>query len=304
MVFLFLILGLAGLWLLMGSEMLVFQDGDSSMIKGLFFSNWIVNKLLFLAGLAAVLWQVIRLNNIHKLVEGNSLPVVVFCLLGSMCFSFSEIHLSALLSILFSIFGLSFLLRIHNQNSVLGLLFTSAFFIGIASLFLLQSAIQLIVVLITILSFRPYESRNYIMMLIGFGIPLFYFFSIHYLFDIPFPSLKFYFSSPSFLMEEQAKRVIPIVFLTLIGFVSMSRLFASRTKFIVRQRNQLLIMACFVLSQMLMGIFIPETHAIIAILPLGGIAFMHLYKNASKKWMWDTALFLLLVSIIVVKTLG
>ncbi|MBL4708104.1 MAG: hypothetical protein JKY48_06655 [Flavobacteriales bacterium] len=297
-----LLIGLVGLWFSIGTEKVSFVESTYSLLDGVLLEGLVLSKLVYLAGVVLCLCLGVQINNEHKFVEGNKFLLLVFCFIGYPCFYFFEIQLSSVVGVLFSMLSLYFLLKIHNQNSVLGLIFMSTFFIGLASLFLYPTLIQLLTVLLSITFFRPFELRNYVMMFVGFSLPVFYFYSFSYLLGFEFYIPEFGISSFSF-EHDLTVGLVPILFLIIISGIASAKLFSSRTKFIVRQRNQFLIIVCFIMLQGFLWLLIPAAHVIITVLPLTGIFFLYLYKKATKKWLLDVFLLLLLSSIIWVKTL-
>lgn len=297
-----LLLGLVGLWLTLGIDKVSFVESSYSLIDGVLLSGTVLNKMIYLSGITLGLIIGVRINNQHKFVEGNNLPLYLFCFIGYSCFYFSEISISTVIGELFLMLSLFTLLKIHNQNNVLGLIFVSTFFIGIASLFLYPALIQLLVVLLTITFFRPIELRNYIIMMVGFSLPLFYFYSLSYLFEAELFVPEFGIQSVS-VEHNLSIGLLPILFLITLSGVASVKIFSARTKFIVRQRNQLFIMVCFIILQGLLWALVPVAHIILVILPLVGIFFLYLYKKTKKKkkWVLEVILLLLLSSIIWVK---
>ena len=256
-----------------------------------------VALLLILFFASVVVFQI---NKGHRFVEGNLNPFVLFTMLGFVSTFFANGSLLDVLAVLLSVFSLSLVLRVYNQKSVLGLLFAASLVLGIASVLFYPILIAVIIPLLTVLFFRPFELRNYIAIAIGFALPFFYFSCIVYLFNLPWKveNIELAFPSKTLYSQEYIGSSLAFLILSLIAAV---KVFFNRSKFVARQRNQLLIVSIFMFVQLGILIVLQNCAPIIGIIPFLALFILYYYKKLTRMWVMDVVALLLLCTLVWIK---
>jgi hypothetical protein len=183
-------------------------------------------------------------------------------------------------------------LKIHNQKSVLGLLFLASLLIGIASVFYYPIIAQLLVIYLTIAFFRPFEVRNYMFTLVGIALTYFYLFCLSYLLDWDLQLSQIELKSLDSLSSLSVE-TIPILLFMILAGAGASQIAVNRSKFIVRQRNQLVIISIFLIVQFLMLLLLSTRMAWLPMIPFLSVFVLYLYGKIERNWLLD--LFLLLI---------
>lgn len=177
----------------------IFYRSPQEIVNVYTWQSILVGKVLALPWLNYMLTVLIlvigavQLNNIvnnHGFYSKNTyLPGFIFTVflisLNEFEFSFN------LISYVMLIFALGYLFRITRQDSAKHVIFMASFFLGIAITF---SPIFFLIALlpwITLIIFRPFVWREYLLVILGLGIPWLY----HY-------SLVFFFANERFIQAE------------------------------------------------------------------------------------------------------
>lgn len=154
------------------------------------------------------------------------------------------LNVEVVFTFLFNVLSLIVLLQIHNQAEISPFLFKSALFAGIATLIYLPNGAMVILLFCGAIILRPLSIRNTLNLLIGFVLPLIYYFGVAYLFDL----------NPNFIHNDLLSRnsinfmtigvalsdstTVGLLVLSFIGAISAH---IKRANLVVNQRNQLTI---------------------------------------------------------------
>lgn len=259
----------------------------------------ITKIVIYLLGSLLSLGIIIRINALYRFVEGGANSIGAFFMLGLLIFPATINSVSAVITQVSLLLSLQLLLKVYNQPSVIGELFLASMLIGVACLFFYPAVIFLLIVFIAIALFRPFELRNFMISLIGLLLPAFYWFSFDYLLtdSISMTELQ----EIRFNIGGLSKLSIPFLLFTLLALISVLRLFAARSKFVVRQRNQLFLCLFFLMATGLIFLIVPVGTALFVFLGPVSLFFSYLYKKSKRKWTIDLFLLVLLVSFALLK---
>lgn len=130
-----------------------------------------------LIAVALISFEAIYLNNIlnryEVLYKNSFLPALMYTLLMSLALPVLEFHPVILVNLLLlRVIDKTFTL--FKNDSPIPSLFDSCFLISIASLIYLPAATMFILFLIALLILRPFNLREWMIALIGFGLPYFF----------------------------------------------------------------------------------------------------------------------------------
>ncbi len=275
-------------------------EGDYSLIhfppqKNL---EWLSITCVFLSMICAYI--VFQMNKIHRITVSNSVSFVLFTSIGFTAFLMSNISILDLTAALLTLISLSITLRIHNQNSVLGLLFVSSFLLGVATIFFYPSVLLLLTVLLTVAFFRPFELRNYVVILVGLTLTAFYILCFAFLFNWDLQLIEPDFSKWGSIVLAEAGTITVIIF-SLVTLVASFTMFSKRSKFIVRQRNQLVVIFIYILIQITLSLIFCSEALWISLVPLFSLFILHYYKSLRRKWIFDVLLMLFVFLLIWLK---
>lgn len=130
--------------------------------------------LALVIGQSLILFYVFQANGFFK--RSNFLPAIIVLLSYSWSKDYQTIH-AILPAGIFIIIALDSIMRMYGQQSAHQQVFNAAFSIGIASLFYLPLAFLLLMIWFTLITYRISTWREYAVSLVGFILPLIYYFS-------------------------------------------------------------------------------------------------------------------------------
>jgi hypothetical protein len=293
----FILIGGLLFWLSLNQEFVPTLEGNYSLFKvpSLINGLWVYFVVLLVSFLSA--YVVHLFNKKHRFVEGNSIPFILFTSIGLSASIVSSISVLDSFALLLSLLSLSLILKIHNQNSILGLLFSSSLLLGVATILFYPSVFLFGILFLTIAFFRPFEIRDYVVILVGAGLATFYFLSISFLLDLELLQ----FNSNIQLFVFSGANLIPLGFFSLFILVGVVKVFSNRSKFIVRQRNQFVIIGTFTIIQFTLFLLFNEAVFWISIVPILTIYLTYFYKSSNRKWILDIVSLLFIVLLIWLK---
>ena len=295
-----ILLGFVLVWHSVAENVVILFKGSHSLLDTAIIENADWLKVLFVALSAICSYVVYQINKAYRFVEGNSIPFIIFTSIGLSTCLISSVSIVDTFSVLLSCISLFIVLRIHNQSSVLGLLILSSLVLGGAALLYYPSLIIFLIAVLTIAFFRPFEVRNYIVIAVSVVLTGFYLFSLSFLFDWEYqlPDIKFV----SFKNISPFKTTsIPLISFCLLSFIGAIKMFSDRAKFVVRQRNQLIIISLFMLIQLVLFLMLGDTAVWVSIIPIFSIFIVYYYKTSARKWLLDVITLLFIVALIWLK---
>lgn len=130
--------------------------------------------LLLIVIQSVTLFYICQSNGFIK--RSNFLPAIISLLGFSWNTDFLTLH-AVLPAALFIILALNSLMTMYGQQNAYNKVFLAAFFIGIASLFYMPIAYMLILIWLSLITYRVLSWREYVIALIGFLLPFVYYFS-------------------------------------------------------------------------------------------------------------------------------
>ena len=243
-------------------------------------------------------WIVKRINSKHRFVEEGTIPFAAYYLVFISFFPTLVLQTELLLSSTFCLLMLYIILTIYNQASVMLLVFTASILLGLACILHYPFAVLLIILLMAISIFRSFEIREYLIAIIGVLLPFFYLYSIAYISgsEISVPDLHLFTLEREFISFSVGGGL-----LFLLGFFSFTHVFISRSKLVVRQRNQVLITLSFIVITSVIAVLSPSHEAIALLVAPLSFCFHIFYQHFSKKWILDLYLLILFATSIVEK---
>ena len=269
-----------------GNSENVFDSSGLGLVHLKNFENHLLNKVAFiLIGIISV-GIFSKINNKYKFIEGAGLTILFFTIVGFSTITFAEINLLTSLSFLFLLLSLRVILKVHNQKSIKGILFSTGFLLGIGCLFYAPIVFGILPILLTIAIFRPLKLKNYLLLLVGLAIPFIYFLSFSYLLDIP---IGFSFISRADVVPQNIFIIqnLPLTIFMLLGLLSILLLSSARSKYIVRQRNQLLIIGSYLILLVLYSFVLSMGQLVFFSFPVLAWCIAYMHKKIEKRWILE-----------------
>ncbi|MFT6165483.1 MAG: hypothetical protein ACJAV5_001445 [Vicingaceae bacterium] len=296
----FILLGGLLVWLSIIELGMTQFEGNYSLlgiwgIKNSYLLNLVCVILLFTCS-----YVVYRINQRQRFVEGKSLPFILYSSLGLSACIVTNISIVDTFAVFLSLISLSIILQIHNQKSVLGLLFMSSLVLGSATVFFYPSLLLFLIPVFTIAFFRPFEVRNYAVIVVGISLIGFYLFCSAFLFDLEVGFSNIEFSSIKSMISFNSA-LIPLVLFSIFALIGALKTFINRAKFVVRQRNQLLAISVYIVIQLVLFLILGNAVFWISIVPVLSIFISYYYKTSARKWLLDIVTLLFIVGLVWLK---
>lgn len=275
-------------------------DGSQLLVLSIFGQSqllpWWICFLFGIACIVASLLVMLRINANHRFVDRSSYPFTVFLFIGLTSLPEFLLHPELLFTTFLGILVIYLLLEIYNQPSISGIIFKSAIICSFASLFYLPSIFLLLLILVSISIFRPFTLRNFLLVLIGFGLLYFYLYSLSYIFNwsLNFPD-ELNLQDGEFITNLFQKNNLGLLGMFVLALVSMANVFSMRQKLIVRQRNQLAVIFIAWLIYFGISLFSSFSDTLLMLLSLSSIFFLFFYHSIKKQWILDSLLIIIFI---------
>jgi hypothetical protein len=130
-------------------------------------------------GLGLLLVGLISVN--QEIVDKqNYFPVFLYLLLGAACASPLQVSSQSLTNV-FVLYSVYRLLDIYRQEVVLGQIFAASFWLSVSAFITISSIISFPLFFVALLILRPFHWREWVIALIGFACPIFFYECLAYL---------------------------------------------------------------------------------------------------------------------------
>ncbi len=202
---------------------LVFYLSSIFLVEKPNFSFWLIlKKGGFLLFFLALFFLIRFINRKNQLSGQDSYFLLVLALLFGM-FPRTMIVNEIVIAHFFLLLSFRRVYSIRSNKNVKQKVFDSAFWVGIASLFYMWSAVFLLLIFVAILVCKKQKIRNSIIVLIGFITPLFLVFTYCFVTDnsVAFFDALFFEYNLSFANFNSLQYLIPIYFISVVTIVSM-----------------------------------------------------------------------------------
>ncbi len=146
------------------------------------FSITLINILCFAIGAVLISFYTIRQEVVEKT---NYIPSFLYVFFSAITLNNSLLHPS-LISNVFILLSLINITDTYREEHVLSKIFNAAFFISLAMFFYINYAFFIIFLFIVLLILRPFNWREWLVGAAGLIAPVFIYFMIGYLINIPF----------------------------------------------------------------------------------------------------------------------
>lgn len=281
-------------------EYVSFTNAYSFFQVNLKFSG-ILALFLSLAFAYLIYIRILKINQDQRFTEKLSFILAISFFL--VFFSNPDLlyHTSIFVVAILLVESLKSLLEIHSQKSVFKLIFKSSILASMASLIFFPSSLFLLIIFGSIIIFRTFDVKNFIVALIAWSLPYYYLFGLDYLLDfnlqIPFPSIfdDSFFKPTIKPLNPGALQFIIYGGLGIIAALAMFSSFATKQKLIVRKRNQISIIFYATLLFTLLSFTNGLNHVFGISFFLGSILIGLYYHSLKKKWLIESFLILLLL---------
>lgn len=255
--------------------------------------------LLFLFILTCYLF--IKINNAYRFVEYELSPFFFFLGIGFLIYPLSSLHITIFISLLLNLIALSVLMSVHNQPSVRTEIFTASSLVAIAAILFYPSFLFSLLVFSAIAILRPFQLKNYVLFIVSFCLPFLYLLAFAYLFNFnvniqPIQLDLLDFHAPVFSIAY-----LPALLVGVVALVSSFKLYVSRSKFVVRQRNQLNLLYIFIFLLLFIALKTGLSNLLLFILLPFALFFNYLHKKLSRKWIPEVLLLLIYFSAFLLK---
>ena len=150
-----------------------------------FISNWLSNNIFYGRALVFIVmlftgFYLLQINSKHIIIKQRTyLPAFLYLVLISSFITLHQINPAVFASLLI-VFVLDHILSIYHKENVLDNLFRAGFYIAIASFFYAPAILYFIALLLSIISIRSFNLREWIAAFIGLITPWFFYFFYHY----------------------------------------------------------------------------------------------------------------------------
>lgn len=151
-------------------------------------SNWISNNVLIGKIIAFIVslftgFYLLQINSKHIVIKQRTYLLSFFyIILISSIISLQQIN-PAVFSAFFLVIAIDHILSIYHKEIVLDNLFRAGFYIAIASLFYAPAIFYIFAALLSIISIRAFNIREWFALLFGLITPWFFYFFYHYFFN-------------------------------------------------------------------------------------------------------------------------
>jgi hypothetical protein len=285
---------LGSYWVIVGSKLTLEPPSAYAVVSlGPIAFPWLrslIGALLFLI----IAWRSDAIVKEFRLYEGETFPLFLYLFTLPCLFPALLFYHGVLLAGIAAIFLLNFLLRIYHQPSVAGLLFGAASLSCVAFFFWYPALLLFPLIPISVLVFRPFSTREFLLTIIGFLLPLCYWFGFGYLFefDTGFKHLEWKQNEAFTSFSLELKDLGAVLFFVLslaVAFLAA----VQRKKYVVRQRNQLMVIYIYFL--LATGSLFFHLYSLgLSVAPFG-IFFLLSYGQLRKRWIMDVSFLLLII---------
>ena len=264
--------------------------------------NSMYSKALSFLVMIFAAFYLLTINSKHIVIKQRTyLPAFFYILLVSCFISIQRIN-PAVFAGLFIVFAIDHVFSIYHKENALDNIFRAGFFIGLASIFYVPAVLYLLALLLSIMSIRTFNVREWIASLFGVITPWFFFSLYEFLvygdFKLAYKSININLFTP--VNQDNEGFLIYIFYAYCIVLFLVTGFYLLKTlptqKISVRKFHG----AFFWMNLVSASIFvlIPTVSfelAYIAAVPLT-FQFAH-YFTTSKRRFWPEFLFLLLIVI-------
>ena len=243
----------------------------------------------------------VQINSKYRLVEHEQSPFFLYFFTGLLVFPFGVLDYTVFTALTLCLVTLRVLLSIHNQASVMIEIFLATTLVAIASILFYPAFFFLLLIISAVAILRPFRFKNYVLILVSFCLPFLYLSAFNFIFELELQTNGIQFSLVDLSVVLNRANYIPFIIVCVIALLSFIRLFTSRSKFIVRQRNQLAIIYIFTILLLIISFFSGLSSLLVFILLPFSLFFNYFHKNFSRKWIPELLLLVLYISAFFVK---
>lgn len=153
-----------------------------SLIYSWLSSNILWSKIFTLTLLLFTGFYLLQINSKHIVVKQRTYLISLFYLLIASSIAVLHQINPAVFAAFFMVFALDHILSIYQKQEVLDNLFKASFFTALASLFYAPAIFYFIAIILSILSIRSFNVREWFAAIFGLLAPLFFYFFYFYFF--------------------------------------------------------------------------------------------------------------------------
>jgi hypothetical protein len=220
------------------------QEPNASLLTISNLIHPVLSKGFSLFSFIACLWVMLVINQQYKFAEYCSRSIFVLGFVFAFLFPDFFLLLDNGLALLCMSLVLYFLLQVHNQKDLVPLLFSTAFFLSIASILNTSIFWFLIVLFISLFILRPFKLKEHLSILSGYFLPFFYLYGIAFLLDWSIKPLELGFQIDIGFSDSIITQ-IAYGWLIVLSLLSIFYSLSYRSKMIVRSRKQMTVLLFF-----------------------------------------------------------
>ena len=207
----------------------VYTSGDGPLYRMLLSFLAPAPILTVSIALLLIVLQAVILFYIYQAIgffgRSNFMPAIIVLIAFSWNPAYQTFH-AMLPAGLFLIIALNALMVMYGQQGAFHQVFTAAFSIGIASLFYIPLAYLLFFIWFTLITYRVSSWREYVVSVIGFVLPVIYFFAWLFWSDNFLPGLKQLSDALFNLVLPERISLINTIWLSASAFMLVVMMFA------------------------------------------------------------------------------
>ena len=255
-------------------------------------SNWpqLLKLIISLASSLSLLLLLKSIASTYRFIQSKTVALEFFYWLFLIALPSSLMLPMNAVASLFSGLMLYVLLQIHNQNSVIGLVFLASLLASVASMISIYFVAFYILVIITVLLLRSFNLKNVIVLILGFILPYFYYFGIAYLLNYQIQVKGYQFLQIRDLNLNFDLQTLTLSTIALISVFSIFYALFKIQKLIVRQRNQIVVISLYLLVSIIIAILFTPAIMIIPIASAASFFFNLYYQGLNRKWIVDSVI--------------
>lgn len=153
-----------------------------SLISSWISSNILWSKVFTLTLLLFTGFYLLQINSKHIVVKQRTYLISLFYLLITSSIAVLHQINPAVFAAFFMVFALDHILSTYHKQEVLDNLFKASFFIALASLFYAPAIFYFVAIILSIISIRSFNVREWFAAIFGLLAPLFFYFFYFYFF--------------------------------------------------------------------------------------------------------------------------
>lgn len=261
--------------------------------------------LSLILSIVAITYQAYVLADIaneHRLLPYSSNLYALILALFYSVFSPQDWFSPAIFANVFSVLALRLIMDIFHQGGIQGNLFRAGIYIGLASMLYLPSTFMLLILFYDLAIIRTFHWREYVIPVLGMILVYLYLLAYFFLRSETEIVVNYFMEPKTFLsfLDFNLLNWLPALVVVMMSIMSFIYLLTTGSKRTVRQNNLFKVIGInFILTLILSLIYSKDfMSASTLIWPSLTVVVTYYLLGIKKKWMLESIVYLLIISII------